>query len=143
MKYLLALMFIAFSLMSVQAQADYPKVFIAPMDQNFNNFIAASIIREKVPIVITVTDETAEYVITGTAVKGSNKWYDTVFGSEKDRNQGSIQMIRQSDKTVVWAGSAGDKSFWFNEFKKGGQQKVADRLAKRMKKEFFNNRKKV
>ncbi len=107
------------------------------MDEGFHTFITASLIREKVPVTVTADEAEADFIITGNSVKGNNKWYDTVFGSEKDRNQGSIQMIRVSDKSVVWAGSAGDKSFWFNEFKKGGKQKVADRLAKRMKKEYF------
>ena len=127
-----------FGLTQTKAQT---KVFIAPMEENFNDFIAAALIKNNVPVVITTDDSSAEYIITGGAVKGQNKWYDTVFGAERDRNQGSIKLLRQSDKTIVWAGAEGDKSFWWGAMKRGGQSKVANRLARSMKKEFFDKKK--
>jgi hypothetical protein len=76
-----------------------------------------------VPVLITTSEEMADYVIVSTSEKGSNKWYDTVSGVEKDRNQGSMKVIRVSDKTVVWARAAGDMSFWLVELKIWGKRK--------------------
>lgn len=139
-KLFLPLIFIAALSAAALAQTDKPKVFIAPMEEGFDSFIAAALIKNKVPVMITTDETQAEYIITGRAVKGQNKWYDTVFGAERDRNQGSIQLLRVSDKSVAWAGSAGDKSFWYGAMKRGGQAKVSNRLARQMKKEFFKIR---
>jgi hypothetical protein len=119
------------------------KVYIAPMDEGFDSFISAALIKNKVPVTITTVEADAEYIITGRAVKGQNKWYDTVFGGERDRNQGSIKLLRVSDKSVVWAGAEGDNSIWWGAWKRGGQTKVANRLARELKKDYFNGRTKT
>jgi hypothetical protein len=50
----------------------------------------------------------------------------------KDKNEGSVQLIRVKEQTMVWAGEAGDRSlFW------GGQRKVADRIVNKMNKDLF------
>jgi hypothetical protein len=123
------------------AAAAQAKVFIAPMEEGFDTFIAAALIKNKVPVVITTDESQAEYIITGGAVKGQNKWYDTVFGAERDRNQGSIKLLKVADKSIAWAGSAGDRSVWWGAAKRGGQSKVANRLARLLKKEYFNGKK--
>lgn len=110
-----------------------PKMFIAPTQDGFGNFISAALLENKVPVDVTVSEETADYIIVSSSAKGQNKWYDTVFGTEKDRNQGSMKVIRVSDQTVVWASASGDKSFWFGGIKNMGQAKVANRLARKMK----------
>lgn len=110
-----------------------PKMYIAPTQDGFGNFISAALLENKVPVQITASEETADYIIVSSSAKGQNKWYDTVFGTEKDRNQGSMKVIRVSDQTVVWASASGDKSFWFGGIKNMGQAKVANRLARKMK----------
>jgi hypothetical protein len=54
-------------------------------------------------------------------------------GVERDRNQGNIQIVDVKQKTVVWAGEAGDRSFWWGPLKKGGTRKVAERTVNKMK----------
>ncbi len=93
--------------------------------------------KKKLSLKLVLDDESAEYVITGGSVKGDNKWHDTVFGTEKDRNQGSIMVIKKSDKSVAWAGAAGDKSLFVPGWIGSGQKKVANRLADKLKKELF------
>ena len=139
MKYLQSILFITFLFVATSNAQDYPKVFITPMEGGFHNFIAASLISEKVPVSISAGEEGADFIITGSAVQGTNKWYDTIFGGERDRNQGSIQMVRVSDKTIVWAGSQGDRGM----FARSGQKKVAERLAKALRKVYFKNKKKI
>jgi abortive infection bacteriophage resistance protein len=74
--------------------------------------------------------------LSGLLKRAINKWSDTIFGKEKDRNQGSIKVINRKDKTVVFAAASGDKSFWFSGMKKTGQKKVAQRLADKLKDYF-------
>jgi hypothetical protein len=115
------------------------RFFIAPMPEGFDGFIAAEIAKRKLPLTIVVDEREADFIVTGGINKGVHKWYDTVFGSgaERDRNQGNIRVIRVKDRTVVWAGEAGDRSFWFGAWKKGGQRKVADRIVGKMNGDFI------
>lgn len=118
-----------------------PTVFIAPMERGLNEFLTAAFIKKKVPVQLVISEEGAEYILKGVSIKGESKWYDTVFGDEKDRNQGSITLLRVSDKSIAWAGSAGDKrGFWDPVWARTGQRKVAERLAGKIKKEYFNGK---
>lgn len=115
------------------------KFYIAPMPDGFDGFIAAEILKRKLPLTVVADEGMADFIITGGTNKGVHKWYDTVFGSgyERDRNQGNIRVIRVKDKTVVWAGEAGDRSLWWGALKKGGQRKVADRIVGKMNSQFI------
>lgn len=115
------------------------KFYVAPMPEGFDGFISAELLKRKLPLTVVNDERSADFIITGGTNKGVHKWYDTVFGSgyERDRNQGNIRVIRVKDQTVVWAGEAGDRSFWFGAIKKGGQRKVADRIVGKMNGEFI------
>lgn len=118
------------------------RVFIAPMESNLNSFLAAEIIKQKLPIIVVMEESQADYILTGVSMKtGEGKWYDVMFGTSKDRNEGSVQLVSVSTKSLVWAGEAGDRSLWWGELKRGGQRKVADRIISKMKKEVFKDQK--
>jgi hypothetical protein len=135
-KPILTILFIL--LLTISAFAQIPKVYVAPMENNFHDFVTAALLSNQVPVSIVTDDAQADFIIAGGSVKGQNKWYDTTFGIERDRNQGSIRLLRVSDKTVAWAGAAGDRSIWWGALKSGGLKKVANRLARKLKKEFFD-----
>lgn len=109
------------------------------MPDGFDGFISAEILKRKLPLTVVDDERAADFIITGGTNKGVHNWYDTVFGSgyERDRNQGNIKIIRVKDRTVVWAGEAGDRSFWWGALKKGGQRKVADRIVGKMNSQFI------
>jgi hypothetical protein len=113
------------------------KVFIAEMQGGLHTFIAAEIVKKKIPVTIVVEESAADFILTGGSIRGDDKWYHTVFGG-KDKNEGSVQIVSVKDKTLVWAGEAGDRSLWFGGLRRGGQRKVADRIVSKMKKELFN-----
>ncbi|MCI0388100.1 MAG: hypothetical protein MOB07_04940 [Acidobacteria bacterium] len=112
------------------------KLFIAPMEGELHPFIAAEIVKKKLPVVIVTEEKDADFILTGASIKGDDKWYHTVFGG-KDKNEGSVQLISVKDRTMVWAGEAGDRSLWWGSLKRGGQRKVADRIVNKMKNELF------
>jgi hypothetical protein len=112
------------------------KIFIAPMQGNLDGFIAAEIIKQKLPLKVTTEEQGAEYILTGMSLKADDKWYHVVFGG-KDKNEGNVRLLSVSDKTMVWAGEAGDRSMWYGGWKRGGQRKVAQRIVKNMKHELF------
>lgn len=112
------------------------KIFIAPMEGELHNFIPAELMKRKVPVTVVTDESAAEYILTGSALEGDNRWFHTVFGG-KDKHEGSVQLINVKLKTVVWAGEAGSRSLWWGGLKRGGMRKVAGRLAKQMKKDLF------
>ena len=117
------------------------RVYVAPMEEGFDGLITAQLLSKKIPVVVSADEAEADYIITGGTNKGVHKWYDTVFGGgyERDRVQGSIRLIRVSDKRVIWASDAGDRSFWWGPLKKGGRRKVAERLVNKMKDKLFGD----
>ena len=112
------------------------KFLIAPMEGDLHPFIAAEIVKKKLPVVVVTEEKDADFILTGASIKGDDKWYHTVFGG-KDKNEGSVQLISVKDKTMVWAGEAGDRSLWWGSLKRGGQRRVADRIVNKMKKDLF------
>jgi len=112
------------------------KVFIAPMEGNLNGFIAPEILKKKIPFVLVTDENDAEFILSGASIKADDKWYNTIFGG-KDKNEGNVQLISVRDKQMVWAGEAGDRSLWWGGMRRGGQRKVADRIAKQLKKDLF------
>ena len=123
----------------VFAQVKVPygsKLYIDKMENDLDGFIAVEILKQKLPVTVVTEEAAAEYVLTGGSVKADDKWYHSVFGG-KDKNEGNVKMLNVKDKTLVWAGEAGDRSLWFGSFKRGGQRKVADRIISQMKKDLF------
>jgi hypothetical protein len=112
------------------------KIFIAQMQGDLNPFIAAEIMKKKMPVSVVTEEKDAEFILTGASIKGDDKWYHSVFGG-KDKNEGSVQLISVKDKTLVWAGEAGDRSMFWGSWKRGGQRKVADRIVSKMKDDLF------
>jgi len=115
------------------------KIFIAPMRGDLHPFIAAEIVKKKLPFVVVTEKKKAEYILAGSFIKGDDKWYHTAFGVT-DKNEGSVQLINVKNKTMVWAGGAGDQSLFLRGWSRGGQSKVAGRIVNKMKKDLFSNR---
>jgi hypothetical protein len=112
------------------------KVFIAPMGGDLDGFIAAEIIKQKVPVVVITDEKDADYILTGASIKADDHWYNSVWGG-KDKNEGNVRLLDVKEKRMVWAGEAGDRHLNFSAFKRGGERKVADRIVQKMKHDLF------
>jgi hypothetical protein len=129
------------------------KVFIAPMQNNFNDFIATAFIKNKVPVILTTKDEQADFIVTGGSSIDKDKWYNVAFEQDRSKNSSPIKVLRQSDKSIVWSGSKSDKSFWgvikngipdfwqaMKEIPQDEQEKIANKFARQVKKDIFNSK---
>src|SRR5215471_8625312 len=139
---LLALLPLAFTQAVAQNKAEPPslagaKIFIEPMQGDLHPFIAAEIVKKKLPVVIVTERKDAEYILAGSFVKGDDKWNRTALGAT-DKDQGSVQLLNVKDKTLVWAGEANDRSSFLGGWSRGGQSKVADRIINKMKNDLFS-----
>ncbi len=112
------------------------KVFISPMENGLDGFLAPELIKQKIPITVVTDEKDAEFVLAGASIKADDKWYHVIFGG-KDKNEGNVRLLSVKDKQMVWAGEAGDRSLWWGSFKRGGQRKVADRIVRQLKKDLF------
>jgi len=120
----------------VQKVPDGSKVYIAPMENGLDGFIAAEVLKQKIPILIVTEETAADFVLTGASLKADDHWYNVVFGG-KDKNEGNVRLLDTKEKVLIWAGEAGDRSLWWGNLKRGGQRKVADRIIRQMKKDLF------
>jgi S1-C subfamily serine protease len=102
-------------------------IFIEPMQGDLHPFIAAEIVKKKLPVVIVTERKNADYVLVGSFIKGI-----------KGDDNGSVQLLNLKDKTLVWAGEANDRSMFFGGWSRGDQSKVADRIVNKMKNDLFS-----
>ena len=112
------------------------RIFIAPMEGGLNGFIAPEIIKKHLVLKVVTDEKDADYDLAGASIKADDQWYHTVFGG-KDKNEGNVRLLSVKDKSMVWAGEAGDRSLWYGGWKGGGERKIADRIVSRMKKDLF------
>jgi hypothetical protein len=115
------------------------RLYISPMEGSLDGFIAAEIIKQHIPVKVVISESDADLILVGKSIKADDKWYQVAFRTAKDKNEGNLRMIDPRTKTMVWAGEAGDRSLMYNMYRRGGQRKVAERLVKRMKDEYFRN----
>jgi hypothetical protein len=140
----LAILALAFTQAVAQNKVEPPslagaKIFIEPMQGDLHPFIAAEIVKKKLPIVVVTERKNAEYILAGSFLIGDDKRNRTASGVT-DKNQGSVQLINLKDKTLVWAGGADDRSMFLGGWSRGGQSKVADRIINTMKNDLFSIR---
>jgi hypothetical protein len=130
---------LAFSISTSAHGATVPtgsKVFISPMEGQLDGFIAPEMIKQKLPVKVVLTESEADYLLVGGSIKADDKWYHVAFGG-KDKNEGNVRLLDIKEKSMVWAGEAGDRSLIYGNFKRGGQRKVAERIVKQLKKDCF------
>jgi hypothetical protein len=109
------------------------RIYVAPMEGKLDGFISAELVKKKLPIVVVIDEKDADFIITGASIKGDDKWFHSVFGTGKDKNEANIQVVSVKERAVIWAGEAGDRSLFWGNMRRGGQRRVADRLVDKLK----------
>jgi hypothetical protein len=112
------------------------KIFISEMEGKLDGFIAPEMVKQKLPLTVVLDEKDANFVLAGASIKADDKWYHVAFGG-KDKNEGNVRLLDVKERTMIWAGEAGDRSLWYGSFKRGGERKVAERIVKQMKKDLF------
>jgi len=104
------------------------KVFIAPVDNGFENFLAAAIQKKGVAVRVVTNREKADYEITSVAESEKAGWAKMLFtGSAASKEQAGIKMVDLKTDEVVFA-YAVHKS---NSAR--GRQSAAEACAKHLK----------
>jgi hypothetical protein len=132
----LALVLCGLSAIALQAQTaalDKPipkgaRVYIAPVEGGFENFLAAGISKKQVPIVVVASREKADFEISGISESEKAGWAKMLlFGSQQSREEAGIKVLNLKTDEVVFA-YAVNKG---NSFR--GKQSAAEACAKHLK----------
>lgn len=120
-----------------QKLTDVRKIFVEPMPNQFDQYLVAAITKElSGGITVVTSKEDADSVMKGGTEAEANGTPSTVARRVLglDLTTGTISLLSKDGKTVLWADEAGDKSVFLVGVRRTGQRKVAERLAKDLKK---------
>jgi len=123
-------LFSPLALFSLSAVAQSPmllsnvrKVFIEKMDNNLDQYLASSISSKFHGSLTVVLDRSSADAV----LKGENL-------TAQETQKATVQLVDKGGSTVLWSGSANDRSMMTLDLKHGGQKKVADHLISELKK---------
>jgi hypothetical protein len=120
-----------------QQLTDVKRIFVEPMGNNFDRYLVAAISKElngRITVVTTAAD--ADATFKGGSMGEAKGTPDVVARRVlgMDVTSGAISLVSKDGKVVLWAGEAGDKSIFLVGARRTGQRKVAERLAKDLRK---------
>jgi len=80
------------------------RVFVAPIENGFDNYIIAGLQKKKVPVVVVTDSSAADYEISGVSESEAAGWAKMLFlGSEQSSETASIKMVNLNTGRVVFA----------------------------------------
>ena len=104
------------------------RVFIAPVEGGFENYLAAAIQQKKVPVVVVTNRAKAEFEISGVAETEKAGWAKMLFmKSGSSQEQAGIKIVRIESDEVVFAYAVHKAN------SARGHQSAAEACAKHMK----------
>ncbi len=104
------------------------KIFIAPLEGGFENYLTAGLVKKKVPLTIVNSREKAEFELTGVAESEKAGWAKMlIIGTDQSREQAGIKLTKIDTGEVVFA-YAVHKGTSFR-----GKQSAAESCAKHLK----------
>jgi len=110
-------------------------IYIEEMEDDFDGYLRAEFVKKKIPLKVLLSLEGADLVLTGTATKEEKRsWHEGWLTSTKDHTTSNVMIVDPKTNQMLWASEAGDRSLWWGALRRGGARKVADRLAKNIKK---------
>ena len=104
------------------------KLFIAPVEGGFENYLAAAIQQKKVPVVVVTIRDKADFEISGVAESEKAGWAKMLFmGCAASKEQAGIKIVNLKSDQVVFAYAVhkGNSA--------RGHQSAAEACAKHMK----------
>jgi hypothetical protein len=99
------------------------RVYIEKMNNNLDQYLASSISAKFHGTLTVVLDRGQADAI----LKGENM-------AAQETQRGTVQLVDKAGSTVLWSGSANDKSMLTLDLKHGGEKKLADHLICELKK---------
>lgn len=103
--------------------ANVRKIYVEKMPDNLDQYLVSEISKKFHGSLTIVLDQaSADAVMRGVNIGAQNT------------SNGTVQLVDPKGTTVLWSGSANDRSMAFLDLKHGGQQKIAAHLIEQLKK---------
>jgi hypothetical protein len=119
------------------ALASVHKIYINKMDADRDQYLRVEFIKRAARRFTVVLDKTdADAVLTG-VTQAKDGAMHTVTGRYlglEDNETAAISLLDPTEKKLIWAGEAGDRSMVFSLAHRNGQRKVAERIMKELMK---------
>jgi hypothetical protein len=109
------------------------KIYVEKMDGGLDGFLRAELMKKKVPVTIVLDEAAADFVMAGASNERKSSWHEGWLSAQKDNSSGSVMIFSKATKDLIWAEEAGDRSLMWGSLARGGQRKVASRIADRLK----------
>ncbi|MGA8937556.1 MAG: hypothetical protein WB439_00170 [Acidobacteriaceae bacterium] len=130
MKRLLTLVLVLLSFSGVYAVAqsaillsNVRKVYIEKMDNGLDQYLASAISAKfHGTLTVVLNRDAADAILRGEGM------------TAQQTQNGTVQLVDKNGSTVLWSGSAGDKSLMTLGLKHNGEKQVADHLISELKK---------
>jgi hypothetical protein len=99
------------------------KVYIEKMNNNLDQYLASSISSKFHGTLTVVLDRASADAI----LRAQNL-------AAQETQKATVQLVDKSESTILWSGSANDRSMMMLDLKHGGEKKLADHLIGELKK---------
>lgn len=110
------------------------KVYVEEMENDFDGYLRAELIKKKIPFVIVTSLEDADLVIIGSATdEEKRKWHEGWLTSVKEHTSGNISLVERDGGSVIWAAQAGDRPSWGFSRPRAGHLRLATRIVKKLR----------
>ena len=109
------------------------RVYITPMINGFDNYIAAGLQQKKVPVILVADRSKAEFEISGVAETDKAGWAKMLFmGTDQTNETASVKMVNLKTGKVVFAYSVHKGS------SVRGKQSAGEACAKHIKEKIID-----
>lgn len=80
------------------------RIFLAPMPNGFETYVAAGLEKKKVPVVVVIDRDKADYELSGVSDSDRAGWAKMLFlGSQQTNETASIKIVNLKTGNVVFA----------------------------------------
>lgn len=109
------------------------RIYVAPMPNGFETYVAAGIEKKKVPVLLVTDREKADYELSGVSDSDKAGWAKMLFlGSQQTNETASIKIVNLKTGNVVFAYSVNKT----NSYK--GKQSAGEAVAKHINEKIEN-----
>ncbi len=123
------------------SQGQQPTIYITPTSDGLEIYIAAAIVKKKVPALVSTISENADYTLRASEVEVKKvgtgaKWVNCLFvycAGNEDKGSTSVQLV-DKEGIVRWSYSVNKGRGQKNK------QSLSEAIAKHMNDEFFKRR---
>jgi hypothetical protein len=104
------------------------KLYIAPMDNGFETYLAAGFVKKNVPVIITMREDAADFTVSGISRSDRAGWAKMLFlGTDASNDAASVKITNRKTGVVAFAYAVQKGSSY------KGPQSAAEACAKHLK----------